>query len=113
MVSPELQALTAGFFFNAAKLQRSGNYRTIKNKQTVHMHPQNGLSEVRRKSTTSASIMSLGAVMIVAVSSMLLTTSADLLSISCSPITSCSTAPQAEVTVSPCGAGAAAMCNLQ
>jgi pre-mRNA-splicing factor ATP-dependent RNA helicase DHX16 len=41
-----LQALTAGFFFNAAKLQRSGNYRTIKNKQTVHMHPQNGLSEV-------------------------------------------------------------------
>ncbi len=42
-----LQALTAGFFFNAAKLQRSGNYRTIKNKQTVHMHPQNGLSEVR------------------------------------------------------------------
>lgn len=40
------KALTAGFFFNAAKLQRSGNYRTIKNKQTVHMHPQNGLSEV-------------------------------------------------------------------
>lgn len=46
LVSGSLQALTAGFFFNAAKLQRSGNYRTIKNKQTVHMHPQNGLSEV-------------------------------------------------------------------
>ena len=41
-----MQALTAGFFFNAAKLQRSGNYRTIKNKQTVHMHLQNGLAEV-------------------------------------------------------------------
>jgi hypothetical protein len=50
-VIPRLQALTAGFFFNAAKLQRSGNYRTIKNKQTVHMHPQNGLSEVRREPT--------------------------------------------------------------
>ncbi len=40
------KAITAGFFFNAAKLQRSGNYRTIKNKQTVHMAPQNGLAEV-------------------------------------------------------------------
>jgi len=46
------KALTAGFFFNAAKLQRSGNYRTIKNKQTVHMHPQNGLSEVRAPPNT-------------------------------------------------------------
>ena len=53
---PRLQALTAGFFFNAAKLQRSGNYRTIKNKQTVHMHPQNGLSEVRQEATASASV---------------------------------------------------------
>jgi hypothetical protein len=51
-----VQALTAGFFFNAAKLQRSGNYRTIKNKQTVHMHPQNGLSEVRYHSAKFASI---------------------------------------------------------
>lgn len=40
------KTITAGFFFNAAKLQRSGNYSTIKNKQTVHMHPQNGLAEV-------------------------------------------------------------------
>lgn len=46
LYAPVSQALTAGFFFNAAKLQRSGNYRTIKNKQTVHMHPQNGLAEV-------------------------------------------------------------------
>ena len=35
-----LQAITAGFFDHTARLQKSGNYRTIKNPQTVHIHPQ-------------------------------------------------------------------------
>ncbi len=40
------QALTAGFFYNTAKLQRDGSYRTVKNPQTVHIHPSSGLAEV-------------------------------------------------------------------
>ncbi len=41
------QAITSGFFYNAAQLQKNGNYRTVKNPQTVHMHPSSGLAEVR------------------------------------------------------------------
>lgn len=40
------KAITAGFFYNAAQLQKSGNYRTIKNPQAVHLHPSSGLAEV-------------------------------------------------------------------
>ena len=39
------KAVTAGFFFHTAKLQRNGTYRTIKNPQTVHVHPQSSLFE--------------------------------------------------------------------
>jgi pre-mRNA-splicing factor ATP-dependent RNA helicase DHX16 len=39
------KAITAGFFYHAATLQRSGAYRTVKNPQTVHVHPSSGLAE--------------------------------------------------------------------
>ena len=39
------RAVTAGFFYHTAKLQRQGHYRTIKNPQTVHIHPTSGLAE--------------------------------------------------------------------
>lgn len=35
-----------GFFYHAAQLQKSGAYRTVKNPQTVHIHPSSGLSQV-------------------------------------------------------------------
>jgi len=37
------KAITAGFFFHAAKLQKSGAYRTIKNAHSVHVHPSSSL----------------------------------------------------------------------
>ena len=37
------KAITAGFFYHTAKLQRNGTYRTIKNPQTVHVHPHSSL----------------------------------------------------------------------
>lgn len=47
---PIQKALTAGFFLNAARLQRGGDsYRTIKKNTTVHMHPSSTLFEVNPK----------------------------------------------------------------
>lgn len=47
-IPPIIKALTAGFFPNAARLQRSGDsYRTVKNNQTVHLHPSSVLLESR------------------------------------------------------------------
>ena len=44
------KAITSGFFPNAARLQRSGDsYRTVKNSQTVHIHPSSCLFEVNPK----------------------------------------------------------------
>ncbi|KAB8234400.1 putative mRNA splicing factor RNA helicase (Cdc28) [Aspergillus alliaceus] len=41
------KAITAGFFPNAARLQRGGDsYRTVKNGQTVYLHPSSTLFEV-------------------------------------------------------------------
>ena len=40
------KAITSGFFYHTAKLQNNGSYRTIKNPQTVHIHPSSGLSQV-------------------------------------------------------------------
>ncbi|KAF5183215.1 Pre-mrna-splicing factor atp-dependent rna helicase deah1 [Thalictrum thalictroides] len=34
-----------GFFYHSAKLQKSGAYRTVKNPQTVHIHPTSGLAQ--------------------------------------------------------------------
>ncbi|PXF41069.1 Pre-mRNA-splicing factor ATP-dependent RNA helicase DEAH1 [Gracilariopsis chorda] len=36
---PILKALTAGFFYNACRLQKNGHYRTLKNPHTVRIHP--------------------------------------------------------------------------
>lgn len=44
---PIQKAITAGFFPNAARLQRGGDsYRTVKNGQTVYLHPSSTLFEV-------------------------------------------------------------------
>ncbi|KAH0602679.1 uncharacterized protein H6S33_008329 [Morchella sextelata] len=49
-VLPVQKAITAGFFPNAARLQRGGDtYRTVKNGQTVHVHPSSCLFEVNPK----------------------------------------------------------------
>ena len=39
------QAFTAGYFYNAAKLDRSGGYVTVKNGYSVHMHPSSCLAK--------------------------------------------------------------------
>uniref|UniRef100_A0A804NPN1 RNA helicase n=4 Tax=Zea mays TaxID=4577 RepID=A0A804NPN1_MAIZE len=41
------KAITSGFFHHSARLQRDGTYKTVKNPQTVHIHPSSGLAEVR------------------------------------------------------------------
>ncbi|GAO47206.1 hypothetical protein G7K_1416-t1 [Saitoella complicata NRRL Y-17804] len=49
-VLPIQKALTAGFFFNAARLQRDGqSYRTAKTAQTVYIHPSSVLFEQNPK----------------------------------------------------------------
>jgi pre-mRNA-splicing factor ATP-dependent RNA helicase DHX16 len=37
------KAVVAGFFYHAAKLQRDGSYRTVKNGHTVYVHPSSVL----------------------------------------------------------------------
>lgn len=47
---PIQKAITAGFFPNAARLQRGGDsYRTVKSGMTVHIHPSSVLFEVKPK----------------------------------------------------------------
>jgi pre-mRNA-splicing factor ATP-dependent RNA helicase DHX16 len=47
---PIRKAVTSGYFYNAAKLQRSGDsYRTIKQNQTVLIHPSSALFQVNPK----------------------------------------------------------------
>ena len=41
------KAVAAGFFYNTARLQKDGSYKTVKNPQNVHIHPSSCLSEVR------------------------------------------------------------------
>jgi pre-mRNA-splicing factor ATP-dependent RNA helicase DHX16 len=49
-LAPIQKAITAGFFPNAARLQRGGDsYRTVKNGQTVYLHPSSTLFEVNPK----------------------------------------------------------------
>lgn len=49
-LAPIQKAITAGFFPNAARLQRGGDtYRTVKNNLTVSIHPSSVLMEVRPK----------------------------------------------------------------
>lgn len=39
------KALTSGFFYHTAKLERSGSYKTLKSKQPVQIHPSSCLFE--------------------------------------------------------------------
>lgn len=50
-LAPIQRALTSGFFPNAARLQRGGgdSYRTVKNGQSVYLHPSSVLLEVKPK----------------------------------------------------------------
>ena len=43
------KAITSGFFYNTAKLQRSGDYRTLKNAHTVSIHPSSSLRDFEPK----------------------------------------------------------------
>ena len=40
------KAITSGFFYHTARLMKTGAYRTVKNPQTVHIHPSSGLAQV-------------------------------------------------------------------
>lgn len=40
------KAITSGYFYHTARLQKSGAYRTVKNPQTVNIHPSSGLAKV-------------------------------------------------------------------
>ncbi|ONK64758.1 uncharacterized protein A4U43_C07F29560 [Asparagus officinalis] len=40
------KAITSGFFHHSARLQKTGAYRTVKNPQTVYIHPSSGLAQV-------------------------------------------------------------------
>ncbi|KAL0074854.1 P-loop containing nucleoside triphosphate hydrolase protein [Phycomyces blakesleeanus] len=45
-IVPVQKAITSGFFFNAARLNKSGDsYRTVKQNQTVHIHPSSSMLE--------------------------------------------------------------------
>ncbi|VDO73804.1 unnamed protein product [Onchocerca flexuosa] len=39
------KTVTAGYFYNCAKLDSSGHYKTVKHKHTVHIHPNSSLFE--------------------------------------------------------------------
>jgi HrpA-like RNA helicase len=43
------KAITAGFFYHTAKLQKSLDYRTVKHPQNVHIHPQSALHNSQPK----------------------------------------------------------------
>jgi pre-mRNA-splicing factor ATP-dependent RNA helicase DHX16 len=37
------KAVTSGYFYHTAQLQRNGSYKTVKHPQSVHIHPSSGL----------------------------------------------------------------------
>ncbi len=39
------KALTAGYFYNTAKFEKGGHYKTVKHQHTVHIHPSSVLSK--------------------------------------------------------------------
>jgi pre-mRNA-splicing factor ATP-dependent RNA helicase DHX16 len=43
------KAFASGFFYNTAKLNKSGSYKTIKNQHTVHIHPSSSMFEALPK----------------------------------------------------------------
>ena len=38
--------MCAGYFYHTARRQKTDSYRTVKNPQTVDIHPSSGLREV-------------------------------------------------------------------
>jgi pre-mRNA-splicing factor ATP-dependent RNA helicase DHX16 len=44
-MDPILKSMTAGFFYNVARLGRTGEYQTIKQQKTVYIHPSSVLSK--------------------------------------------------------------------
>jgi pre-mRNA-splicing factor ATP-dependent RNA helicase DHX16 len=43
------KAFASGFFYNTAKLTKSGTYKTLKNQHTVHIHPSSSMFELLPK----------------------------------------------------------------
>ena len=43
------KAFASGFFYNTAKLTKSGSYKTLKNQHTVHIHPSSSMFETLPK----------------------------------------------------------------
>lgn len=41
------KSIAAGYFYNTSRLQKDGSYKTVKNPQTVHIHPSSSLVQVR------------------------------------------------------------------
>lgn len=39
------KSITSGYFYHTAQLQKNGSYRTVKNPQTVHVHPSSGMKD--------------------------------------------------------------------
>jgi len=46
---PIRKSITAGFFYNTAKLSKGGQYKTVKHHQTVMIHPNSCLFETTPK----------------------------------------------------------------
>lgn len=44
-IDPPLKAITAGFFYNVARLGRTGEYQTVKQGKTVYIHPSSVLAK--------------------------------------------------------------------
>lgn len=42
-IIPIQKAITAGYFYNTARIDKGGGYRTTKNNHTVYLHPSSGL----------------------------------------------------------------------
>ena len=44
------KAITAGYFYNTARLGKGGTYRTVKHQQSVSIHPQSSLYKQTNRS---------------------------------------------------------------
>ena len=44
-MEPPLKSITSGYFYNVAKLGRSGEYQTVKQRKVVYIHPSSVLSK--------------------------------------------------------------------
>jgi pre-mRNA-splicing factor ATP-dependent RNA helicase DHX16 len=46
-IVPIQKAICSGYFFNTARIQKDGGYRTTKTNQTVYIHPQSALFQTQ------------------------------------------------------------------